>query len=64
MRFVVFECRKCGHNIYVESTEDLLKKLGEVSNLDCPSCGEEPDGNWILLGLENEFPYLEEGGEG
>ena len=57
MRFVVFECRKCGHNLYVENTENLLKDLGSVSNLECPYCGEDPDGNWVLLGLEKEFPY-------
>lgn len=63
MRFVVFECRKCGHNLYVENTENLFKELGKVSNLDCPSCGEEPDRNWMLSGVENEFPYPEKGGE-
>jgi transcription elongation factor Elf1 len=60
-RYVVFECRKCGHNLYVENTEDVVKTIGKVSNSDCPSCGEEPDGNWALVGLRKEFPYPEEG---
>ncbi|MBR2335827.1 MAG: hypothetical protein IKA62_06365 [Clostridia bacterium] len=63
MRYVVFECRKCGHNLYVENTEDLFKKIGRVSNYDCPACGEEPDGNWVLLGLKKEFPVQEGGAE-
>jgi hypothetical protein len=63
MRFVVFECRKCGHNLYVENKEDIIKKIGMVSNLDCPYCGEQPDANWLLLGLENEFPTQEGGAE-
>lgn len=61
MRFVVFECRKCGHNLYVEITEDVVKDIGEVSNYDCSSCGEDPEGNWVLVGLENEFPAMQEG---
>ena len=61
MRFVVFECRKCGHQLYVENTENAVKKIGKVSNCDCPACGEEPDGNWVLVGLRREFP---KGGEG
>lgn len=56
MRFIVFECRKCGHYLYVENTEDAVRKIGRVSNLDCPNCGEEPDGNWVLIGLRKEFP--------
>lgn len=59
MRFVVFECRKCGHRLYVENTEDIVRKIGKVSNLYCPNCGEEPEGNWILLGLKKEFPVKE-----
>lgn len=63
MRFIVFECRKCGHNIYVENTEDLAKSIRTVSNLDCPICGEEPEGNWALVGLRNKYPYDENKGE-
>lgn len=61
MRFIVFECRKCGHQLYVENTEDVVAKIGKVSNYDCPNCGEEPDFNWLLIGLRREF---EKGGEG
>ena len=56
MRFILFECRKCGHHLYVENTEDVVKTIGQVGNLDCPNCGEEPDGNWVLVGLRKEFP--------
>jgi DNA replicative helicase MCM subunit Mcm2 (Cdc46/Mcm family) len=61
MRVVVFECRKCGHNLYVENTENIVKAIGKVSNYDCPHCGEEPDGNWVLVGLRKTFPG-DEGG--
>lgn len=63
MRYVVFECRKCGHNLYVENTENIVKTIGKVSNSDCPSCGEEPDGNWVLVGLRKEFPAQKGGAE-
>ena len=60
MRFVVFGCRKCGHILYVENTEDIFQNIGKVSNLDCPSCGEDPEGNWALIGIEKEFPEQKE----
>lgn len=41
----VFVCRKCGHNLYVG--KERLKKIFKT---DCPSCGEEPEGNWIIVG--------------
>lgn len=63
MRYVVFECRKCEHHLYVENTDDLAKKLGKVSVLDCPNCGEEGFDNWVLVGVKREFPGIEEGGE-
>ena len=61
MRFVVFECRKCGHTLYVENTEDIVKKIGKVSVKDCPDCGEEGYSNWILVGLKRHFPTEKEG---
>ena len=60
MRFIVFECRKCGHNLYVENTENVVKSIGIVSNFDCPHCGEQPEGNWVLVGLKKEFPATQE----
>lgn len=33
----VFECKKCGHNLYVDKSKmDKMIKLKE-----CPECGEE-----------------------
>lgn len=61
-RFIVFECRKCGHNLYVENTENLFETIGNVSTYDCPTCGKHGH-NWILIGLKKEFPYAEKGGE-
>lgn len=41
---IIFECRKCGHNIYVD--KDRVKVLLDTS---CPECGEEAGRLWILL---------------
>lgn len=48
---IIFSCRKCGHQLLV--TADRLPRtiamLARVaSTYPCPSCGEDPDGNWIL----------------
>jgi DNA-directed RNA polymerase subunit RPC12/RpoP len=59
MRFIVFKCRKCEHHLYVENTEEVVEKIKKVSNLDCPNCGEDPDGNWVLVGLRKNFPNSE-----
>jgi transcription elongation factor Elf1 len=55
MRFIVFQCRKCGHLLYVENTDDLARMLRKISNADCPNCGEEPEGNWVLVGLRRDY---------
>jgi hypothetical protein len=56
MRFVIFKCRKCGHHLCIENTDDAIRVIGKVSNEDCPGCGEEPEDNWVLVGLSNYFP--------
>jgi predicted RNA-binding Zn-ribbon protein involved in translation (DUF1610 family) len=33
----VFECNKCGHNLYVDKTK--MQKVCDME--DCPECGEE-----------------------
>jgi transcription elongation factor Elf1 len=53
---VVFQCRKCDHLLFVEKISN--KKLKEIMNTDCPNCGEEGYGNWVLLRMgnyENEY---------
>lgn len=45
---LVFECRKCGHLIFVN--KDKVEKLLKTS---CPECNIKPDRNWTLLGLGN-----------
>ena len=60
MRFIVFECLKCGHLLYIENIGDMVTKLGVVSNYDCPNCGEEPDRNWRFIGFRSEL--FEKGG--
>ena len=48
---VVFECRKCGHLLFVENIN--TSKLKKIMNTDCPDCGEEGYGNWTLLRMGN-----------
>ena len=45
----IFECRKCTHNVYVDKT-----KVAKMLKTDCPECGEEAEGNWLLIG-EGDF---------
>ncbi len=47
---LIFECRKCQHNLYVS-----MGKIRMLLKTDCPNCGEEADGNWKLIG-EGKFP--------
>lgn len=45
----VFECKKCGHLIFIDKTENLKKMF----KCRCPECGEEPLRNWVLVGEGN-----------
>lgn len=47
MKELYFECRKCGHNLFIVEKAGWVKKITAV---DCPNCGEEAEGNWILGG--------------
>lgn len=50
-RDVVFSCRKCEHQLYVSIISK--NKLEELMDLECPICGEEGYGNWVLLRTGN-----------
>lgn len=41
----IFECKKCGFNIYVDKKIPSIRSL---LVLDCDYCGEEP--RWMLIG--------------
>lgn len=56
MKCVVFICRKCGHNLYVEERPEFLKKLGKIAITECPNCVEEGYENRILSHVAVEFP--------
>lgn len=47
---IKFKCRKCGHNLYITKGRYTLD---EITEMDCPECGEEGYENWILLGDGN-----------
>lgn len=44
---IVFECRKCEHNLFV-AKDQLQEKILKVIKMDCPNCGEEAGDIWIL----------------
>jgi len=44
----IFKCRKCNHYIYVDKP-----KVAKLLKKDCPNCGEERYGLWILIGEGN-----------
>lgn len=52
---LVFTCRKCEHNLFV----DKVHFIKSVKMPDCPNCGEESDFNWIF---EREGNYEKEYG--
>ena len=57
MQNIIFQCRKCMHQLIVEvpdkmTKEELMQKFRKVSNLECPNCGEEPYENWVLLQVD------------
>ena len=46
---IVFQCRKCDHLLFLDNSEVISDALVGITKEDCPSCGEEGYGNWILL---------------
>ena len=51
----VFECRKCGHQLFVEEGKTFPKKLEDIAGMSCPNCGEQSEGLWGLLGRSRKF---------
>ena len=54
--YIVFECRKCGHQLYMDAYNISWKHFKKLAEKDCPQCGEEGYENWILLGTSRTFP--------
>ena len=54
MKYTVFECRKCEHRLFVGEV-GYPEKLERVAGMSCPSCGEQHEGLWCLLGRANRF---------
>lgn len=54
---VFFQCRKCEALLFFEvdgcmmPTSTLMKLC---TSIDCPECGEEAEGNWILHHVERD----------
>jgi transcription elongation factor Elf1 len=56
---LVFECRKCGHLLFITGTAtEKIKKITKLDNYVCDNCGAEREGNWAYLrkgNYEKEF---------
>ncbi len=39
----IFKCKKCSHNLYADK-----ENIDSLLTMDCPECGEEAGGLWIL----------------
>lgn len=51
----VFECRKCGHQLFVQEGKSFPKRLEDIAGMSCPNCGEQAEGLWGLLGRARRF---------
>ena len=40
----VFECRKCGHQLFVQEGKSFPKRLEDIAGMSCPNCGEQAEG--------------------
>ena len=60
--YIVFECRKCGHELYMDSYNLHWKDFDRLSKRECPECGEEGYENWILqkISLNADCMYRED----
>lgn len=54
MKYTVFECKKCEHRLFVGEV-GYPEKLERVAGMSCPSCGEQREGLWCLLGRASKF---------
>lgn len=54
--YIVFGCRKCGHQLYMDAHNVGWKHFKKLAEKDCSECGEEGYENWILLGTSRTFP--------
>ena len=54
--YIVFECRKCGHQLYMDAYNLHWKGFKKLAERDCPECGEEGYGNWILMNTSRTCP--------
>lgn len=46
---VIFECRKCQHNLYVTRLTPWW--IDKLVDRDCPRCGEEGYRLWTFVGF-------------
>lgn len=54
--YIVFECKKCGHQLYMDAYNLHWKGFKKLAERDCPECGEEGYGNWILMNTSRTYP--------
>ena len=49
----VFECKKCGHLIFIKKNKDLKKLI----KCQCPECQILDDRNWVFVGEGNSKTF-------
>ena len=51
---LVFQCRKCGHLLFITGTPEVqIKKIKKLIKIECPNCGEERYANWTFVRMGN-----------
>lgn len=55
--YLAFACRACGHQLYMEHSDDVLLGLYTVSEEPCPMCGETRRFHWAFRGLSEDYRY-------
>lgn len=53
--YTVFECYKCGSQLFVLEDDNFPQKLEQIAGKCCPECGEQDEGLWRLLGRSDRF---------
>jgi DNA-directed RNA polymerase subunit RPC12/RpoP len=47
---LVFECKKCGHLLFITGTaSEKVKKISKLNNYECPNCSAEREENWVYV---------------
>ena len=60
MSYLIFECKLCGHLVFVENNDTVFERIQTISYLECTECGAHFHKNWLLVGTVKELPVKED----